>query len=205
LKKTAAEEDWVMPYDLPVLLRFLAKWVLDVLPAALASVIGGFLVTHYQAARAVAPAPAAEQAAPASAQMLRLVRDEHALIVDFLNAQLAAEKQRLADEEEARRAAADSKPAIAAAPPRRLAVATIAAKPVAPRTQPLDAVAVPQAPLVIAQAELSESLEPAVRAPPTLLARTIDIKDHVVAATQRVVSVIGDAASSTGRMVGASW
>jgi len=62
-----------MPYDLPVLLRFLAKWVLDVLPAALASVIGGFLVTHYQAARAVAPAPAAEQAAPASAQMLRLV------------------------------------------------------------------------------------------------------------------------------------
>jgi hypothetical protein len=103
-----------MPYDLPVLLRFLAKWVLDVLPAALASVIGGFLVTHYQAARAVAPAPAAEQAAPASAQMLRLVHDEHALIVDFLNAQLAAEKQRLADEEEARRAAADAKPAVAA-------------------------------------------------------------------------------------------
>ncbi len=197
-----------MPYDLPVLLRFLAKWVLDVLPAALASVIGGFLVTHYQAARAVAPAPAAEQAAPASAQMLRLVRDEHALIVDFLNAQLAAEKQRLADEEEARRAAADAKPAIAApaAPLRRLAVATVAAKPVAPRTRPLDAVvAVPQAPLVIAQADLNESLEPAMRAPPTLLARTIDIKDHVVAATQRVVSVIGDAASSTGRMVGASW
>jgi hypothetical protein len=66
-------------------------------------------------------------------------------------------------------------------------------------------VAVPQAPLVIAQADLNESLEPAMGAPPTLLARTIDIKDHVVAATQRVVSVIGDAASSTGRMVGASW
>jgi len=62
---------------------------------------------------------------------------------------------------------------------------------------------VPQAPLVIAQVELNESLEPAMRAPPTLLARTIDIKDRVVAATQRVVSVIGDAASSTGRMVGA--
>jgi hypothetical protein len=82
----------------------------------------------------------------------------------------------------------------------------VAARPVALRTRPLDAVAaVPQAPLVIAPADLNESLEPAMRAPPTLLARTIDIKDRVVAATQRMVSVIGDVASSTGRMVGATW
>ena len=88
-----------MQYALPLLRRFFAKVVLNVLPAAMASVIGGILFTHYQLGGAIAPQTGAEQLAPASAEMMKLVRDEHALIVDFLKAQLAAEKSRLAEEE----------------------------------------------------------------------------------------------------------
>ena len=72
-----------MQYALPLLRRFFAKVVLNVLPAAMASVIGGILFTHYQLGGAIAPQTGAEQLAPASAEMMKLVRDEHVLIVDF--------------------------------------------------------------------------------------------------------------------------
>jgi hypothetical protein len=65
----------------PLLGRFIAK-LADLLPTALASLIGGFLFTQYQAGYRPAPQPAVEQAAPASAEMLQLVRDEHAIIYD---------------------------------------------------------------------------------------------------------------------------
>ena len=74
--------------------RFLGKLVVDVLPAALRSVIGGFLFAQYQFSHATAPHPATEQAVPASAEMMQLVRDEHAVIIDYLKAQMAAEKSR---------------------------------------------------------------------------------------------------------------
>ena len=98
-----------MQYGLPLLRRFFAKVVLNVLPAAMASVIGGILFTHYQLGGAIAPQTGAEQLAPASAEMMKLVRDEHVLIVDFLKAQLAAEKSRLAEEEKAAHAADEGK------------------------------------------------------------------------------------------------
>lgn len=188
-----------MPHDVPLLIRFLAKCVLDVLPAVFASVIGGFLVTHYQAAHAVV-APGTGQAAPASAQMMQMVRDEHSLMVDFLKAQLAAEKRHLEEDAEARREAADDEPATVLTPPRRVA----AAKAVTPHPRRPAAV-MPQAPMVIAQADINETAEPAASGPGMLLARTLDLKDRVVTATQRVVAAIGSAASSTGRLVGASW
>src|SRR5215472_802076 len=93
--------------EFPLLARFISKFVLDILPAALASVIGGFLFTQYQIGRA-APPPT-QQASPASAEVLALVRDEHEAIVGYLNAQMAAEKSRLAAEEaETARAVAES-------------------------------------------------------------------------------------------------
>ena len=56
---------------------------------------------------------------PASAEMMQLVRDEHAVIIDYLKAQMAAEKNRHAAEDaavaDARLAAADP-PAPAAGP-----------------------------------------------------------------------------------------
>jgi hypothetical protein len=85
------------------LLRFLSKFTFDVLPAALASVIGGFLFAQYHvsapATPAAPPKPAAEAAAALQAkEAMQMVRDEHALIVDYLKAQRAVEEKKAAEE-----------------------------------------------------------------------------------------------------------
>ena len=190
-----------MLQDAPLLLRFVAKFVLDILPAALASVIGGFLFSQYQSGRLAAPRPVLEQVTPASAEMMRLVRDEHAMIVDYLKAEMAIQKNRLAAQDaETARAAADARAAEtveAAAAARRLQVAANAPKPPTVRSKPqaVATVAPPaHAPLVIAQAESTDTTpasEVPARDPNSLLARTLDIKDHVVDATLHVVSAIG--------------
>lgn len=190
-----------MPHDEPLLLRFFAKFIFDILPAALASAIGGFLFSQYQGGHAIAPPPVLEQATPASSEMMRLVRDEHAMIVDYLKTETAAQKSRLAaDDAETARAAADAKAAeaaAAAAAARRLAVAVNAPKPPAARSKPPTAAVVaapPHAPLVIAQAESTDAApisEAPARDPNSLLAKTLEIKDHVVDTTLHVVSAIG--------------
>ena len=195
-----------MQYALPLLRRFFAKVVLNVLPAAMASVIGGILFTHYQLGGAIAPQTGAEQLAPASAEMMKLVRDEHALIVDFLKAQLAAEKSRLAEEEKAAHAADEGKPAQAAptaAAARHVTVAMASGKTAAPRSRPV-AAAAPHAPLVIARTGQIEPVEAPARDPDSFLSKTIDLKDHVVAATQRVVTTIGTIPSWIGERIGGS-
>jgi hypothetical protein len=98
----------------PIVGRFVSKLVVEVLPAALASLIGGFLFTQYQAGRHEPAQPVAVQVAPASAEMMALLRDEHTAIVGYLKAQLTSEKSRIAaqDQEDAR-AAADAKMAAA--------------------------------------------------------------------------------------------
>jgi hypothetical protein len=182
----------------PLRARFFAKLV-DVLPAALASLIGGFLFTQYQSGYRPAPQPATEQAAPASAEMLQLVRDEHAMILDYLKAQTAAAKSRYAAEDkEDARAAADAKTP-AATSTRRLpaavtsatAVSHIKATVIAPAPAPAPAA---RAPRVIVQAEQNDSGAPTLNAThqsDSLLAKTITIKDHVVHATLHAVSAIG--------------
>jgi hypothetical protein len=180
----------------PLLWRLFAK-VVDVLPTALASLIGGFLFTQYQSGSRPALQPAAELAAPASAEMLQLVRDEHAVILDYLKAQTVAEKSRNAaeDKEDARAAAAAKstavtvtrRPLVASAP----AVWRIKAPVIAAASAPMPAV---RAPRVIAQVEQTDGGAPAVdaaRQSDSLLAKTITIKDHVVHATLHAVSAIG--------------
>lgn len=81
----------------PFLTRFVGKFVLDIMPAALASVIGGFLFTQYHFGHA--PKPVLEQVTPASAEMMAMVRDEHAMIINYLKTQMAAEKSRVAVED----------------------------------------------------------------------------------------------------------
>lgn len=94
---------------LPMLTRFVGKFVLDIMPAALASVIGGFLFTQYHFGHS-APKPVLEQVTPASAEMMALVREEHATIIDYLKAQMAAQKSRAAVEDaDLARAQQDSK------------------------------------------------------------------------------------------------
>ena len=195
----------IAPHEAPLLGRFFAKLVVDVLPAALVSLIGGFLFTQYQFAHNSAAQRAAAQAAPASAEMMRLVRDEHAMIIDYLKAQAAAEKRRYAAEDDAEaQATADAK--AAATTTARTAVVALAPAPVGARNKaPAHtgaAVAAPRAagapgatgaPLVIAQAERGDGAGPVAAAVKSnsLLAKTIDIKDYVVDATLHAVTAIG--------------
>lgn len=82
--------------EAPLLVRLGGKLVLEILPAALASAIGAFLFAQYQFDRGAADAHAVTPAVavPASAEMLQLVREEHAMIRDFLTAQRTAEQNR---------------------------------------------------------------------------------------------------------------
>jgi hypothetical protein len=208
--------------EFPLLARFVGKFVLDILPAALASVIGGFLFTQYQLGRA-APPPT-EQMSSASAETLALVREEHEAIVGYLKSQMAAEKNRLATQDaETARAVADAKAAQenaaqekalaeqnaadiklpAAAPARH--VAAMSAKVAPPRAKPA------AAPMQIAMAQSEQNPQtnaaPAdrlARDPDSLLVKTLDLKDHVVAATKQAVSALGDVFASVGERIAGS-
>jgi uncharacterized protein len=205
----------------PWLARFAGKVVLDVLPAALASVIGGFLFTQYHFGH-TAPQLVAVQ--PASPEMMAMVRDEHALIMDYLKAQMVAEKRRDAAEDAATahavaqsQASADAKLADALMMSQEAqranlqpattakVVASVRRKPPASLTPAVHApLAIAQAnqtaPIVLAEAEGSD--DRLARDPDSLLAKTLDLKDHVVAATRHVVSAIGDVFSSVGGSIG---
>ena len=205
-------------HEAPLLKRFLGKLVVDVLPATFVSVLGGFIIAQYQLNHASASHPATEQVVPASAEMMQLVRDEHAVIIDYLKAQMAAEKNRHAAEDaavaDARLAAAEPPaPAPAAAPPPvpRAVATAIVVKPVPARTKVAAApVLPPHAPLLIAQNDQTANATPAADPAPeskSLLTRTIEIKDHVVGATLHAVSAIGSIPSwiaSMGDRVGGS-
>src|SRR5579862_7139103 len=217
-------------HEAPLLKRFVGKLIVDVLPATFVSVLGGVIIAQYQLNHAAAPHPATEQVVPASAEMMQLVRDEHAVIIDYLKAQMAAEKNRHAAEDAAvadARLAAAEPPAPVAAPlpaPRPIATAVIA-KPAPARTKLAAApVLPPHAPQQIAQADQPVSAAPAAEPAPeskSLLTRTLEVKDHVVGATMHVVSAIGSipswiasmgdrvsgsstTSSSTGRMFSTS-
>jgi hypothetical protein len=177
----------VMLHKMPLLARLLTKLLHDVLPAALASLIGGLLFTHFQLARMVEPAA---QVTSASAEMMQLLRDEHGLIVNFLKAEMTKEKTQLAAAQAAPRGVSDD------AAPRPAVVAVAAGKPVAHGQTAVVGASLP--PLVLVQAQQNESAKPAARDSDSLLAKTIGIKDHVVAVTQLVVSAIGGIPSWIG-------
>src|SRR6478672_7576216 len=185
-----------MPQDGPLLLRFFTKLLFDIMPAALASIIGGIFFTHYQMGYAGAPRPAVEQAVPASAEMIQLLRDEHAAIVDFLKAQTAAEKSRLAAEDEA------SARSVAEA---RMAAASSAAVPAA---APVAASRRPETTVMAAKSAVSRGRATAAAAgkSDSLLTKTLDFKDRVVDATLHVIGTLGSIPSliaSGGDRVGA--
>jgi hypothetical protein len=184
--------------DAPLLMRLLAKVLLDILPAVIASVVGGLLFTHYQLGGLGVPAAAA-LSAPANAEMMQLLRDEHTVIVDYLKAQLAAEKSRAAEQDREMRAAAaeaaePAPPAVTMVPPLpapspRREVAVAMAKAAQPHNSA--PAIVPHAPLVIAQAEPDGAAAARLASDPNpLLAKTLDMKDHVVDATLRVAAAI---------------
>jgi hypothetical protein len=197
------------------LARVLGKVVHDVLPGALASLIGTVLIAQYQFAHQAAPHPVTEQVVPASPETMARLRDEHAMIMDYLKTQMVAEQSRdVAEDAATARAAADAKAAnarLAAEVLTQLGATTLVAKPVVPHVKAAAAAAtvaaVPQAPLVIAQMQPDQNTDAAqsdrlASDPDSLLAKTLDIKDHVVAATRHVVSAIGDIFGSIGERIG---
>ena len=261
-----APRNYVVHWQIPLLGRFVGKFVVDILPAALASVIGGFLFTQYQVGR-TAP-PRVEQASPASTEVLALVRDEHEAILGYLKSQMAAEKGRLAAQDaETAQAVADAKAAqeaaqekaaqekaaqekaaqekvaqekaaqekvaqekatldsdarekagaesntaeikLTSAPSARRVAPSMQARVAVSRAKPVSAPATAApAPLVIAQAEpnapqndVSASTNRLASDPDSLLAKTLDLKDHVVAATRRAAAAIGDVFTSVGERI----
>jgi hypothetical protein len=106
-----------------------SKFFHEVMPVALASVIGTMLVNHYSRQPASpsvvvqAPPPAAREA------MFQTLRDEHELIVDYLRRD--AEAQRAADASRDR-----TQPAVSAVEDRPNKVRLISAEKAAPRPPP---------------------------------------------------------------------
>jgi hypothetical protein len=220
------QPNWAVRHQGPWLARFFGKLVLDILPAALASVIGGFLFTQYHSGHTTPPQLVDVQ--PASPEMMAMVRDEHALIINYLKTQMAAEQRRDQAEDAATaraaqqaRAAADAKLADALFGSQTMAqqsAATAAPAPLkigpAHRKAPAIIAAAPHAPLTIAEADPpandvttatvapGEAREPDALLDNPLVAGTLNIKDHVVAATRHVVSVIGDMFASVGSSIG---
>jgi hypothetical protein len=195
----------------PLFLGFLGKLVLEVLPATLASVIGGLLFAHYQFGQPATPRLPTEAASPASAEMMRLVHDEHALIQDFLSAQRAAEQRQLASANAAdARAREDAK--LAEAARHRAETALAATRPAPPHGRAIvaaaDAPPLPAPapnPLVVAQAQQTEIVPPVAppaSAPVSLVAATLALPGHVVAATLHAVSAIGGIPSWFGHRFG---
>jgi hypothetical protein len=182
----------------PLLGGLLRKLVLDVMPKTAASAIAAILLTHYGLDRAAEPVAA--QVAPAPPEMMQLLRDEHGLIANYVDAQVANEKRQLAAEDAEPRVPVvepplATTPAAAAPPAPRQAVVAIAAKSAPPRSKASPAGIAPQ-PLAIAPLPppvevANEAADPPAQNSDSLLAKTIGIKDHVVAVTHSVVSAIG--------------
>jgi hypothetical protein len=174
-----------------LLKRLVDKIVKDALPAGLASILGGLLLTHFQLDRV--PQPTTVKVTQASPEMMQLLRDEHGLIIDFVREQVASEKSRgSADQSGQHVTEASAPPAVQVAPSpvqRPIPVVALAApKPAAPRSKNQVVGASLPAP-ALAQAQPADPVpQAAARTDDSLLAKTIGIKDQVVSVTQRAVS-----------------
>ena len=192
-----------MRFTMPLLRRFFGKLIHDIMPAALASLLGGFLITHFQLNRL--PEPVTVPVAHASPEMMQLLRDEHGLIGSFVKAQIANEKNALdksANEKKQLQAGTDdsaapvpaeAQPSAVAAPrPTAIAAVVVPGKPAPARIKP-PVVGASLPALASSPAQQSENAPPppAARNDGSLLAKTIGFKDNVVAVTQRAAAAIG--------------
>jgi len=212
--------------EAPLLVRLGGKFVLEVLPAALASAIGAFLFAQYQFDRGTAAGQAATPAVavPASPEMLQLVREEHAMIRDFLTAQQAAEQNRtvVANAADAQAADAADRSELMAVVPQQAEPAN-GAKPVAPphKRTIVAAAGVPEAaaalpPIVVAGARTAAPAPTGATAQPdaallaaapppahpSIVAETLAVPGHVVSVTLHAVMAIGGIPSWLGHRFG---
>ncbi len=101
-----------MRAGVPYVLRFTSKFFLEILPAALASLIGGFLFAQYHWSSTPAPTPAPAATVIPAERLTAMVEEEHTMLLDFLKREQTGDKPGAA------------KPAAAAEPAKpRVAVA----------------------------------------------------------------------------------
>lgn len=133
----------------PYLRRFVRKFVFDVLPGALASVVGAmFFAQHWAQPPQPVRIDAAERVAQQSEQIAQMIRDEHALMVEFLKTEQAREAARQPLSVKDMKA---KEIAAAAVPPRRPVEAVRevkAATPLPPAKPDVEVVALESGPLV---------------------------------------------------------
>ena len=104
----------------PSLSRFFSKLLYELLPAAIVSVVGGMLFSQYT--RPAVVAPTAVIGTPASVEAMQMMRDEHALIVNYLQKYTEVRQQAdLAAEQDMLRSKATEQAAILAALEERAA------------------------------------------------------------------------------------
>ena len=134
----------------PYLRRFARKFVFDVLPGALASVVGAmFFAQHWAQPPQPVRVDVAERVAVQSEQIAQMIRDEHALMVEFLKKEQERETARQPLSVKDMRA----KEIAVAVPPRRPAdpvreVRAPAPMPVSPAKPEVEVVALESGPLV---------------------------------------------------------
>lgn len=198
----------------PLLVSLVGRLVLEVLPAALASVISGWLLVHYQLSRPALPPVAA--ATPASPEMVELVRDEHALLKQILAAQQAVQDHdRPVDAHDTRNAQAAARPpaarlhaqgrpaparqrsASAAAAPRAAAPGPGQAAVVVARAQQISPALIPPAPVV-------GTVPAAVpdRDATGLISGTFAVTDQMFGAARQAAQAIGGMAVRFGHSLG---
>ena len=208
MRQVEAMQRSAMAPAVPPVVRVFGGFVLEVLPGALASLIGGVLLVHCLfSGPATAPATAAAASGPASPEMVARVRNEHALLRQVLAAAQAVPQRQVA-------AADDTQAQAAAAAEEGAGPALAAARPASPRhrtaaTAPL---AVGPAAGVIARAQQIPGPAPAGAAPaagpvrdePTLIADTRAVKDQVVGAAVHAAKLIGGIPFWIGRRLGAN-
>jgi hypothetical protein len=191
-EKCWADGERLMRYRGALFKRLLDKLLRDVTPTALASIVSGILFTHFHLGFGLVPEPIA-QTLPASAEMMQLLRDEHALVVSYVKAQRVKDEKAKGATEGALQTTTDQHQTRSVGS-LRPTYAELAAKAVAGHVKSAGPTPIP---IQIAQAR-NEVPKPVSRDDDSLLAKTVGIKDHVVAATQRVVSTIGGLPSWIG-------
>jgi hypothetical protein len=177
------EEKQLMLRKFPFLSRFFSKLLYGLLSAAIASVVGGMLFSHY--ARPSVVTTTAAIGTPASMETMQMMRDEHALIVNYLQKDTEARQQAdLAAAQEMLRSKATEQAAVLVAREERAAqtkafnIAThVAAKPgrkVAAKqpVQVLDKVAVGEPLQLVNMASVATQIQP-VGQPPAPPARFV--------------------------------
>jgi hypothetical protein len=148
----------LMLRNFPSLSRFFSKLLYGLLPAAIASVVGGMLFSHY--ARPSVVTTTAAIGTPASAEAMQMMRDEHALIVNYLQKHTEARQQAdLTAEQDMLRSKATEQAAILAALEERAAETKAPAIAAYVAEKPKKMVAAKQPPRVLDKVVVGEPLQ----------------------------------------------